>query len=170
MSVSERKRSGGLRTAFLEFIVYSFIGWCYETILTSVVWGRFADRGLLHLPICPIYGFSALLMLIILKRIKNPAAIFLLGGAALTLIELAASYLLEALGFSLWDYSGWAFNFQGRIALVSSLIFAALCVLLMKLLHPLLQRLFARLKAAQLSVLSALLLAAILIDLITVLI
>lgn len=170
MSDSEGSYTRTFQTAILEFTVYSFIGWSYETVLTSAVQGSFADRGLLRLPVCPIYGFSALLVLMLLKGIKNPAAIFFVGGAALTLTELAASYLLEAVGLSLWDYNGWAFNFQGRIALVSSLIFAALCLLLVKLLHPLLGRLFARLSFGTLTAVSALLLAAMLLDLITVLI
>lgn len=121
----------------LEFTAYSFIGWLYETILTSAVWGRFAERGWLHLPICPIYGFCAMALLLIFRRMKNPLLIFAVGTAVTTAAELAASYIVwDFAGSRLWDYDNWAFNFQGRIALGSSLIFGVLCLLLAKVLHP----------------------------------
>lgn len=126
-----------LSALVLEFTVYSFIGWLYETILTSAVWGRFADRGWLHLPICPIYGFCAMALLLIFRRMKSTVLIFAVGTAVTTAAELAASYVLDLfIDDSLWDYDNWAFNFQGRIALGSSLIFGVLCVLLVKVLHP----------------------------------
>lgn len=121
----------------LEFTAYSFIGWLYETILTSAVWGRFADRGWLHLPICPIYGFCAMVLVLTLGKLKSVPLIFVLGTFIATAAELAASYMLDLfIDDSLWDYDSWAFNFQGRIALGSSLIFGVLCVLLIKVLHP----------------------------------
>lgn len=121
----------------LEFTAYSFIGWAYETILTSAVWGRFADRGWLHLPICPIYGFCAMALVLIFRNMKNPALIFAAGTVLTTAAELAASYIVwDIAGSRLWDYDSWAFNFQGRIALGSSLIFGVLCLLLAKVLHP----------------------------------
>lgn len=122
----------------IEFVLYSLIGWVYETILTSVIWGRFAERGMLHLPLCPIYGFCSLFILLIFGRLKNVPLIFILGSLAITTAELAASYLLELFtDEKLWDYSAWALNFDGRISLGSSLIFGALAVLLVRVLHPL---------------------------------
>ncbi len=43
----------------MVFTVSSFLGWLYETVLTSVRWETFAERGFLQLPICPIYGVGA---------------------------------------------------------------------------------------------------------------
>ncbi len=121
----------------IEFVFYSFIGWLYETILTTAVWGHFADRGMLHLPICPIYGFCALILIFIFSKLKNVPLIFILGTLLTTAAELLASYVLEFFTDKrLWDYDNWHFNFQGRIALGSSLIFGTLCVILIKLLHP----------------------------------
>lgn len=121
----------------IEFIICSVIGWTYETVLTSAVYGSFADRGFLDLPLCPIYGFSAMLLLVMFGRVKNTGAVFVLSASAVTVIELVCSYLLEIiLNLKLWDYSGWAFNFDGRISLISSLIFGALGLLLIKVIHP----------------------------------
>lgn len=154
-----------LSALVLEFTAYSFIGWLYETILTSAVWGRFADRGWLHLPICPIYGFCAMALLLIFRRIKSPALIFVLGTLVTTAAELAASYIVWELADSrLWDYDNWAFNFQGRIALGSSLFFGVLCVLLIKVLHPFAEYLAGRLGGRVLKIAAAVTLSVILAD------
>ena len=108
----------------IEFVFYSFIGWLYETILTTAVWGHFADRGMLHLPICPIYGSCAIVLIFIFRKLKSVPVIFILGTLLTTAAELAASYFLEIFTDKrLWDYDSWAFNFQGKIALGSSIIF-----------------------------------------------
>ncbi len=133
ISVSEK-----LSICVIEFVFYSFIGWLYETILTTAVWGHFADRGILHIPICPIYGFCSLALILIFGKLKSVPVIFILGTFLTTAAELAASYVLELFTDErLWDYDNWHFNFQGRIALGSSIIFGILCVILIKLLHPL---------------------------------
>lgn len=160
-----------LSALVLEFTAYSFIGWLYETILTSAVWGRFADRGWLHLPICPIYGFCAMALLLILRRIKSPALIFVVGTAVTTAAELAASYVLDLfIDDSLWDYNNWAFNFQGRIALGSSLIFGILCVLLIKVLYPAAEYLADKASGRTLKIAAAITLAIIFADTVATLI
>lgn len=159
------KKFDKLSALILEFTAYSFIGWAYETVLTSAVWGRFAERGWLHLPICPIYGFCALALLLILRKIKNPLLIFLAGTAVTTAAELAASYVLDLfIDDPLWDYDNWAFNFQGRIALGSSLIFGVLCVLLVKVLHPAAEYLADKVGGRALNITAAITIAIILAD------
>lgn len=149
----------------MEFTAYSFIGWLYETVLTSAVWGRFAPRGWLHLPICPIYGFCAVTLLLIFRRVKSVPLIFILGTLLTTAAELAASYVLDMfIDDPLWDYNSWAFNFQGRIALGSSLIFGVLCVLLIKALHPFADFIFAKLGGRVLKIAAAITLLVILAD------
>lgn len=165
-----RIKTEKLSALVLEFTAYSFIGWLYETILTSAVWGRFAERGWLHLPICPIYGFCAMALLLIFRRVKNPALIFVVGTAVTTAAELAASYVLDLfIDDSLWDYDNWAFNFQGRIALGSSLIFGVLCVLLIKVLHPFAEYLTDKISGRILKIAAAITLAIIFADTVSVL-
>ena len=48
------------------FILASLIGWLYEIVMGLIVWGQFVDRGVLHLPLCPIYGFGVLLILVLI--------------------------------------------------------------------------------------------------------
>lgn len=132
----------------LFLTICGLIGWCYETVLTSILWGHFCGffaRGLLHVPICPIYGFVALLLLAIfqvpfLRRQtgwKRCFCAFLFGSSISTILELGCSYLLEwILGDFLWSYDGWFLNFQARISLPSSLLFGALTLLLILVVAP----------------------------------
>lgn len=120
------------------FTVSSIIGWLYETILTSVRWGYFAERGFLQLPLCPIYGFGAIVLLLMFHHLKNSAVIFVVSTLVTTVIELVASYLLEYfLHMQLWTYKHWPLHFQGRISLWSSILFGALAVILIKVIYPL---------------------------------
>lgn len=124
-----------------EFAVCSFAGWLYEVLLNLLVYGMYADRGILHMPICPIYGFSALFLLLLFRKHNGWFTVFAGSTAIVTVLELVCSYPLEAwLGFRLWDYSAWPLHFEGRISLFSSLIFGALSLLLVKGVHPLMRR------------------------------
>lgn len=42
----------------LWFLLYSCVGWVYESVLVSVLERRWVNRGFLNGPICPIYGLS----------------------------------------------------------------------------------------------------------------
>lgn len=122
----------------MVFTVSAFCGWLYETVFTSVRWGYFAERGFLQLPLCPIYGFGAVVLLLLFGRLKNSAVIFLASTIVTTVIELGASYLLEyVFHMQLWTYRHWSLNFQGRISFWSSVLFGVLAVLLIKLIYPL---------------------------------
>lgn len=130
------------------FIISSFIGWLYETIITSIQCGQFADRGFLHLPLCPIYGFGALVILLLFSRIKNGFAVFCAGTLVTTIVELIASYLLEHfLHIRLWSYAGWPLQFEERVSLLSSLLFGILSVLLVKIIYPATRKYMQKLSA-----------------------
>lgn len=45
-------------TFVLLGMFFAFAGWLQETIYCSVKAGEFVERGFLHLPFCPIYGFT----------------------------------------------------------------------------------------------------------------
>ncbi len=149
-----------LSQGLLFIMICGWIGWVYETIFTSILWGDFCGffaRGLLHIPVCPIYGFFSLLLLAIFqipwfrkltgwKRILSAAVT---GIIVSTLCELLASYLMEAiLGEFLWSYEGWFLNFQGRISLPSSLLFGGLTLLLLTWVVPLFRKMTHRLPKA----------------------
>ena len=126
---------------FLIFVMSAFIGWSYETLITSIDWGRFADRGYLNIPICPIYGFGAFFLLWAFHKIKNSFIIFLASLISTTVIELFASYVIEYIfHMTLWSYKNWPCPFQGRISLWSSVLFGLFGFFLLKCIYPLMKK------------------------------
>ena len=142
-----------LRNFYLYFMLYSVIGWLYEVFLEVVVyrWG-FSNRGVLFGPYCPIYGTAAVIFILLLTGIKKkpirvksmnltPVVVFLLIVVISTLLELAGSYIMKALtGGWMWDYTRFAWNFQGRIALNPSLRFGAGGMVFLYVFQPLFER------------------------------
>ena len=127
----------------LLFALASCIGWLYEMVCVWLLYGYYFDRGVLHLPMCPIYGFGVLLLMLVLRTVENPFGIFLGSFLIASGVELTASYILEY-GFHriLWSYEGWPLSFQDRISLVSSLIFGVMATVFIKLVKPQIDKLF----------------------------
>lgn len=147
------------QTYFLCFLLYALLGWLYEVFLEVVIyrWG-YSDRGVLFGPWCPVYGVGAMAFLLCFRRLLikrepswlrrvKPLLLFLGCMAVATAIELAASYLLEALtGAWPWQtYVDYAVNFQGRIALSPSIRFGLGGLLFLYGFQPLFERLIGRL-------------------------
>lgn len=122
---------------FLWLVFYSVVGWIYETILCSIQERHFVNRGFLNGPYCPIYGFGALLDILILGKISNPVYLFLLGAILTCTLEYLTSYFMEKLfNARWWDYSEWKFNIGGRVCLAGGIVFGLFSVLLIKIIHP----------------------------------
>ena len=65
---------------FLWFIGYSFMGWVYETSICSISQKKFINRGFLKGPVCPVYGFGALVCILFLyQKTENVLILFFLG-------------------------------------------------------------------------------------------
>ena len=128
----------------IYFTAYSFIGWLIETIYCSIPARKFVYRGFLMGPVCPIYGFGALSVLLVLSPFSNrPLLVFFLGLVITSALEYFVSVLLEKLfKKSWWDYSARKFNINGRICLLTSLAWGVLSVVLVYAIHPALRRLF----------------------------
>ena len=127
-----------IMTYVIEFSAGAFYGWIYEIALELILHHAYTDRGILHMPLIPIYGFGCLLLLL-LYRNKKHSALFILFTSALitTVLELAVSYPLEKiLGYLPWSYAEWPLNFDGRISVLSSLLFGVLAAVFIKLIHP----------------------------------
>lgn len=151
----------------LFFSIYSFLGWIAESVFCSFLGGKFVSRGFLVGPYCPIYGFGATLILLLLMPFsRNLLLIFVLGMVLTSSLEYLSSYLLEKLFHkSWWDYSNHRFHVNGRISLVFSLVWGASCVFLVYILHPLVNRILRNLTSDTVSILALLLLLLFLGDL-----
>lgn len=121
------------------FFIYAFLGWCCEVVYCSIPKKKFINRGFLVGPICPIYGYGALLVLIPLYQLKEYWYIVLVLGFIITsAIEYFTSWVMEKM-FHLrwWDYSEHKFNIKGRVCLLNSSLFAILVMVMVYLIHPL---------------------------------
>lgn len=139
----------------LLFMLAACIGWLYEIGCVYVMFHEYQDRGVLHLPMCPIYGFGLLFLLLVFRNRKNIFLLFFGSAAITTIIELVSSYAIEHfLHESLWTYEDWPLQYQGRISAVSSAMFGLLATLFLRLVRPLVAKLFkgrARMCAAWLT-------------------
>lgn len=129
---------GEFCSLFLNFIIYSFIGWICETLYCSVFAKKFINRGFLNGPFCPVYGFGALLIIFLLGNLpKNIVLVFLAGTIITTILEYFTGWLLEAIFHAKWwDYSHNKFNIKGRICLTNSILFGLLSVILVLFIQP----------------------------------
>lgn len=119
------------------FIAAAFGGWIYEEICVYVLYHHIYNRGMLHLTICPIYGFGAWGLYFLLRKVKSSGSYLLLSTFIASIFEYGCSYLLEFLFHrSYWTYEGWPFSIQNRISIISSLIFGILAVIFAKLILP----------------------------------
>ena len=108
----------------IYFVIYSFLGWICEEIFCVVSTHEFVKRGFLFGPICPIYGYGAIILLFLLKDYKNkPVKLFFLSAIIFSVFEYITDFFLQAL-FSTkwWDYTGQFLNLNGRITLSFSLV------------------------------------------------
>lgn len=122
----------------IYFFIFAFIGWTLETIYSYVVLGHFTKRGFLYGPICPIYGYAAVIMIVFLSKNKtNYFRIFLNSMIIFSFFEYIAGYLLEALfQIRLWDYTNDFLNLNGRISIFYSFIWGLIGFLFIKFMYP----------------------------------
>ena len=70
-----------IASLFLSLMLYSFVGWLWEsTFCTYVNERRFANSGFLLGPCCPIYGAGVLVCWLVLRSVANPVLQFLAAG------------------------------------------------------------------------------------------
>ncbi|MCR5558349.1 MAG: putative ABC transporter permease [Butyrivibrio sp.] len=105
------------------FYLYSFAGWCWETLYVSILEKRFVNRGFMRGPFLPLYGTCGIMMLIVSRPYyDNILLLYIAGCIGATAIELFTGVLMEVLfKVRYWTYSHKKFNFKGYICLESSL-------------------------------------------------
>ena len=122
----------------LLFYLYGFLGWVWESCYVSLCRRQWVNRGFLHGPMLPIYGFGALMILLATLPVRqNLALVFLLGTASATLLEYVTGAAMERIfHVRYWDYSHQRFQVKGYICLRSSIAWGFFSILLVRVLHP----------------------------------
>ena len=123
---------------FWYFLFYSFVGFLLEVTFARCTGGHPRRKCLLVLPLCPVYGLGACLILGTSSELNAPAALFVIGAILATASEYCmAAFYEDILGVSFWDYSDLPFHIHGRVCLPFSLAWGLLSIPLVRWLHPL---------------------------------
>lgn len=123
---------------FLLFVFYSFLGWLMEVTQGYVRHKKFVNRGFLIGPYCPIYGYGAISMTLLLKGYANdPIVLFVMAIVICSILEYTTSFVMEKI-FKIrwWDYSNRKFNINGRICLETMIPFGILGCLMIYFVNP----------------------------------
>lgn len=120
------------------FFIYSFAGWCMEVCYAALRRKKFVNRGFVNSPVCPIYGFSAVLFAVFLPELTERPFFLFLGGMLLaSLTEYATGMLMEKIfQRKLWDYSEIKYNLSGYICARYCLLWGLLALTAMLFLNP----------------------------------
>lgn len=123
----------------LLFYIYAFFGWCMEVAFAACKEGRFVNRGFLNGPICPIYGFGVVGVALLLQPLVDNLPLLFVGSVVVTTaIEYLTGFVLEKVFHARWwDYSDMPLNIGGYVCLLFSLLWGLACVVVLKLVHPL---------------------------------
>ncbi len=128
------------------FFIYSFLGWCMEVCFSAFSRRQFVNRGFVNSPVCPIYGFSAVLFAVFLPELTDRPFFLFLGGMLLaSMLEYATGMLMEKIFHKkLWDYSDIRYNLSGYVCLRYSLLWGLLALGTMLFANPVLCELLRR--------------------------
>ena len=93
---------------FLYLIIYSVVGWVYESTLCSITQRRLVNRGFLNGPLCPIYGFGAVAVILLLPGGQDESLIklFLSSSVLCCILEYFTSCLLYTSAHGMAEHSG----------------------------------------------------------------
>lgn len=138
----KQKKLSKLQNLILYFFIFAFLGWILETLYGFYELGHFTKRGFLYGPICPIYGYSAVILLTTLKKYKNNSIkLFLYSIVIFSAFEYAVSFMLDALfAAQWWDYTQDFFNLNGRISIFYSVAWGIIAILFINHIFPFVEK------------------------------
>ena len=129
---------------FVLFIIYSFLGWIYETCYCTIREKSWQNRGFLYGPCIPLYGVGATLAQIIFidlpfDTLQNASyfSIFLGCSIGSFFLEYSTSYILEKKFHARWwDYSDMPLNINGRVCLIFTACFGIAGIIVTQFIIP----------------------------------
>ncbi len=150
----------------LLFFTYAILGWLMEVGCKLVETKKFINRGFLIGPYCPIYGWGAIIITLLLnKYLADPIALFIIAIVICSIIEYVTSYFMEKIYHARWwDYSRRKYNINGRICLETMIPFGILGVLIMYFANPFFTGIYEKIPEIALTVICSFLVIVFLID------
>lgn len=136
------KKISNLHIYILYFFVFSMLGWIMETIFCFLVSGQFCNRGFLYGPLCPIYGWGAIILILFLSKYKDSdLKLFTYSAIIFSAFEYIVSYGLEALFKEhWWDYSTEFLNLNGRISIFYTLAWGFIAIIFIGHIYPYIEK------------------------------
>lgn len=125
------------------FLIYSLLGWCAGVVVAAVKRKKFINTGVLNLPVCPVYGVSAVAYTVFLSELKEYPLFLFLGGMVLSavLTVITGVVLQQIFHREWWDYSNYRVGFHGYITVPLLLLFGAAAIGVIWIGDPLILRL-----------------------------
>ena len=115
---------------FVYFVIYSFMGWIYETCWVTIRTGKWDNRGFLFGPLVPIYGVGGVALTALIDQVEVLGydyrwwQVFIVSFLGSIVLEYSSSYILELLFHARWwDYSYMPLNINGRVCFPYSCAF-----------------------------------------------
>ncbi len=124
-----------IQEVLIVFLVGSFFGWAFETIRTWIVNKKFTNKGFLRGIYLPVYGFGAIIVLLISYLEINLFYRILLFLVSITLLEFIGGIIFLKKGIKLWDYD-WRYNYKGIISVYSSFLWIILALIFYFFIFP----------------------------------
>ena len=126
----------------LYFFVYGFLGWCTEVAYATTKQKKFVNRGFLNGPICPIYGVGVTVVVYFLTPYKdNLILLYVMSTILVTVLEGITGYLMDKIfHHKWWDYTNQPLNIGGYVCLIFSLVWGVACVLIVRVIHPVIHK------------------------------
>ena len=127
-----------IRIYFLLFMIYAVIGWCLEVTCKLIQYKRFINRGFLIGPYCPIYGYGAILITVLLQKYTaDPWVLFVMAILICGTLEYLTSLFMEKIFKARWwYYIQRKFNLNVRICLGTIIQFGILGLFIMYASNP----------------------------------
>ena len=140
-------RCYSLSSLILIFFFFSILGYVWEVSLHLITDGVFVNRGALHGPWLPIYGFGGILITLLLYRFrKKPWLEFGLAVLVSGLVEYFTSWYMEMThgGMKWWDYHNYFLNLNGRVCAEGLIVFGLGGIAVVYLIAPILDDQFTK--------------------------
>jgi uncharacterized membrane protein len=131
-------------------MIFSCMGWIYETIYCTIKRKRWENRGFLYGPVCPIYGAGAIACEMLVDLLNSPQyafhytwwQVFIVSFFGSIVLEYSTSWALEKLFHAYWwDYSQMPLNIKGRVCFPCSVGFGFAGILVVYAIVPFMEHL-----------------------------
>lgn len=121
------KKNNNFHKYLWYVVIFSVLGLIAEVLYGFVI----TKKGFILGPLCILYGIIATINILILNRYKgHKIKLFILGAIIVTGMQYAMSFLFECiLGATFWNCSEIKFNINGRVSVLTSIIWGVLTVI-----------------------------------------